>query len=67
MYEWLESRQIDTSSEGRGINLSYDGRDLSEGLNERIADIPGLVDSSSGEGVNVHVSINEGVLDEEKN
>lgn len=67
MYEWLESRQIDTSSEGRGINLSYDGRDLSEGLNERIADIPGLVDSNSSEGVNIHVSINEGVLDGEKN
>lgn len=55
MYEWLESRE----GEVRRLRLSFEGRDLSGAFDERIADIPGLVDNNGGEGVNVDVSINE--------
>lgn len=68
MYEWLESRE-DGAKWGRRLKLSFEGRDLSEGFNARIADIPGLVgNNNGGEGVNnVLVSINAGVLGGEKN
>ncbi len=64
MYEWLGSREDETGmrTEGEGevrrLRLSFEGRDLSGALEERIADIPGLVDKI-GEGVNVDVSVNE--------
>lgn len=73
MYEWLESREDETGmrTEGEGevrqLRLSFEGRDLSGALDERIADIPGLVDNNGGKGVNVDVSINEeGVSGREK-
>lgn len=65
MYEWLVSRENEagmrTKGEGeaRRLRLSFEDRDLSGALDERIADIPGLVDNNGGEGVNVDVSINE--------
>lgn len=61
MYEWLESQEVGMGkrSEGRRLRLSFDGSDLSAVLNERIADIPGLIDSNGGEGVNILVSIDE--------
>lgn len=65
MYEWLGSREDETGmrTEGEGevrrLRLSFEGRDLSGALEERIADIPGLVDNNGGEGVNVDVSVNE--------
>lgn len=51
MYEWLESREDGGGHqrEGRRLSLSIEGRDLSEALNERIADIPGLVGNNGGE------------------
>lgn len=73
MYEWLESREDGEGKkrEGRRLCLSFEGRDLSEALNERIADIPGLVDNDGKEGVaNVLVDtvlFNEGVPGREKN
>lgn len=68
MYEWLVSRENETGmrteggGEARRLRLSFEGRDLSGALDERIADIPGLVDNNGGEGVNVDVSINEEVV-----
>lgn len=50
MYEWLESREGGEGKKrgGRRIFLSVEGRDLSEALNERIGDIPGLVGNDDG-------------------
>ena len=83
MYEWLEESREDGEGEGEGgkkkrqsrrLFLSFEGRDLSEALNERIADIPGLVGNvgnDGGEGVaNVLVDTvlyYEGVPRREKN
>lgn len=81
MYEWLEESREDGEGEGgkkkrqsRRLFLSFEGRDLSEALNERIADIPGLVGNvgnDGGEGVaNVLVDTvlyYEGVPRREKN
>lgn len=75
MYEWLESMDVqigkmsEANRERTRLRLSFEGRDISEALNERIGDIPGLVDNiNGGESVNVFVEIiNEGLSGEEMN
>lgn len=52
LFEWLESREIPELKvrEGRRLCLGFQARDLSEFLDERIADIPGLDGNGSREG-----------------